>query len=102
MIQKIRCIDASAEQLAQASNTILRKSKSFAEQAYSKNILSSKNPKFNKDSIKTFYGIGDFYDKNGNIKEDAKPVFANVLKDFGLSKNATLSDFINFILKIYK
>lgn len=102
MIEKIRCIDANAKELAIISNSILKKSRKFAEQALSKGLISSQEPKFTQDSVKTFYNIGDFYEKTGEIKESAKPVFAHFLKEFGLRQNATLAEFRNFVLGVYK
>ena len=102
MIEKVRCIDASATQLADVSNRLLKKSKNMTIQAYSKNILSSRMPKFTSETVKQFYNISDFYEKNGDVKEDAKPVFAKVLEDFGLKANATVDDFAKFVLNVYK
>ena len=36
MIERVRCTDASAKQLAQISNDLLRKSKNLTRQAYEK------------------------------------------------------------------
>ena len=102
MIEKIRCIDANARQLAIISNGILKKSPNFAKQAYEKNIINSMKPKFTQEGVKAFYNIGDFYEKNGEIKKDAKPVFAKILNDFGLKEDATLGEFANFVFNIYK
>ena len=102
MIEKIRCIDANAKQLAIISNGILKKSPKFAQQAYEKNIISSFIPRFTQEGVKNFYNIQDFYDKSGEIKKDAKPVFAKILEDFGLDKNATLGEFAGFIIGTYK
>ena len=102
MIEKVRCIDASAKQLAIVSNSLLKRSKNFARQAYEKGALSVSSPRFTSKSIQEFYNIADFYDINGNIKEAAKPVFAQILNDFGLRANATLGEFRNFISGVYK
>ena len=102
MIERVRCTDASAKQLAQISNDLLRKSKNLTRQAYEKGILSSASPKFTSQSVQKFYNITDFYDKNGEISEIAKPVFAQILEDFGLKRDATLLEFKSFILNVYK
>lgn len=102
MFKEICCIDASCKQLAEASNYILRRSKNFAKQAYCKNILSSQSPKFTQESVKKFFNIGDFYQKDGKIRQEAKTVFADYLQEFGLKRNATLSDFVNYLLAVYK
>ena len=102
MIERVLCTDASAKQLAQISNDLLRRSKNLTRQAYEKGMLSSVSPKFTSKSVQEFYNITDFYDKNGEIKEVAKPVFAQILEDFGLKKEATLLEFKNFILNVYK
>ena len=39
MIEKIRCIDANAKELAIISNSILKNSRKFAEQALSKGLI---------------------------------------------------------------
>ena len=102
MIEKVRCIDATAKQMAIISNSILKKSPKFAQQAYTKNIINSSKPRFTQEGIKTFYNIGDFYEKTGEIKKEAKPAFADILKELGLKKDATLGEFANFILNTYK
>lgn len=102
MIEKVRCIDANAKQLAIISNDMLKKSKNLTKQAYEKGFLSSHRPRFTQESVKEFYNINDFYEKNGEIKETAKPVFAQILQDFGLHKNATLEDFRNYVLGVYR
>ena len=102
MLKKVRCIDANARQMAIISNRILQKSPKFAQQAYAKGALTVKNPRFNSDSVKAFYNINDFYNELGEIREDAKPVFAQILKDFGLKANATLADFAKFVSGVYK
>ena len=102
MIEKIRCIDASAKQLAIISNGILKKSPRFAQQAYEKNIINSFKPRFTQEGVKNFYNIQDFYEKTGEIKKDAKPIFAKILEDFGLHKDTTLGEFAGFIIGTYK
>ena len=102
MIEKVRCIDANAKQLAIISNDMLKKSKNLTKQAYEKGLISSYKPRFTQESVKQFYNINDFYEKSGEIKESAKPVFAQILQDFGLRKNATLEEFKHFVLGVYK
>ena len=102
MIEKVRCIDASAKQMAIISNGILKKSPKFAQEAYIREIITSQCPKFTQEGVKEFYNIGDFYEKTGEIKKDAKPIFANILKDFGLKENSTLGEFANYILNTYR
>ena len=102
MIEKVRCIDANAKQLAIISNDMLKKSKNLTKQAYEKGFLSSHRPRFTQESVKEFYNINDFYEKSGEIKETAKPIFAQCLKDFGLRANATLAEFKEFIIGVYK
>lgn len=102
MIEKVRCVDATAKQMAIVSNSILKKSLKFAKEAYAKNIINSQKPRFTQESIKEFYKIGDFYDKNGKVKKDVKPLFSKVLSDIGLKKDATLGDFAEFIIDVYK
>ena len=102
MLEKVRCIDANAKQLTAISNEMLRKSRKFAEQACIRGGLNSRYPKFNQERMKKFYSIQDFYEKNGEIKQIAKPVFAQILKDFGLRQNATLGEFAEYVLNVYK
>ena len=102
MIGKVRCIDANAKQLAIISNDMLKKSQKLAQQAYKKGILTSQKPRFTQESVKQFYNISDFYEKNGEIREVAKPVFAQILQEFGLRKNATLEEFKHYVLGVYK
>lgn len=102
MIQNVRCIDATAKQMAIISNSILKKSPRFAQQAYAKNIITSQKPKFTKEGVKAFYNIGDFYDKSGEVRKDLKPYFADILEGLGLHKNATLEEFANFVMGVYK
>ena len=45
MIQKVRCIDATAKQMAIISNGILKKSSKFAQEAYAKDLITSKAAK---------------------------------------------------------
>ena len=102
MLKRVCCVDANTKQLAQMSNEILKNSKKFTEQAYNKGILSSRTPRFNQESVKSFYNIGDFYQKSGEISPDAKPVFAKLLNDFGLKADAKLADFKQYLLGVYK
>ena len=102
MIEKIRYVDASPKDLAIITNKILKKSKKFTEQAYTMGYITSLRPRFTSESIKKFYNIGDFYEKNGEIKESAKPELKKMLKDLGLEANATLAEFKNYLLGIYK
>ena len=102
MIQKVRCIDATAKQMAIISNGILKKSSKFAQEAYAKDLITSKAPRFTQKSVKEFYNIDAFYDESGAVREDAKPYFAKVLDDIGLNKNATLEEFANFVTDVYK
>lgn len=102
MIEKIRCVDATASQMADVTNGLLRRSKNLVAKAYSKDILNSSNPKFTKDSIQKFYNISDFYEKSGNVKEQAKPVFSKALEDLGLNPNCTLWEFSRYVLGLYK
>ncbi len=102
MIQKVRCIDANAKQMAIISNRILKKSPKFAQEALSKNAINSYSPRFTQKSVKEFYNIDAFYDESGAVREDAKPYFAKVLDDIGLNKNATLEEFANFVTGVYK
>ena len=102
MLQKVRCIDASAKQMAQMSNWVLKRSKNFTEKAYSKNLLSSQKTWFTSKSMMQFFNIADFYDKKGEVKQSAKPVIAENLQNFGLKKDATLLDFMEFIVGVYK
>lgn len=102
MIQKVRCIDATAKQMAIISNGILKKSPKFAQEAYAKDLITSKAPRFTQKSVKEFYNIDAFYKESGEVKKEAKPYFAKALEDIGLNKNATLEEFANFVMGVYK
>ena len=95
MIEKFRCIDANAKHLAIISNSILRLSKTLTEQAYAKGYISSQKPRFTSESIKKFYNIEGFYEKNGKIKESAKSNLERYLKELGLKTDTTLGEFKN-------
>jgi hypothetical protein len=64
--------------------------------------LDNLNKTSNSKNLYEQINIGDFYQKSGEILPDAKPVFAKLLNDFGLKADATLADFKQYLLGVYK
>ena len=102
MLNKVRCVDATVRHFSKMSNQLLHKSGRFAEEAYLTGAITSMRPKFNDKSTREFFGLDGFYKENGEICPEAKPVLEKKLESFGLRKNATMDDFMNYLKGLYK
>ena len=102
MLNKVRCIDATVKDFSRMSNQLLQKSGRFAEEAYLTGAITSMSPKFTNKSTREFYGFDGFYKENGQIFPEAKSVLEKKLESFGLHKNATMDELMNYLKGLYK